>query len=127
MLAGIPRPSRPEFLKVAYNGPEAMAELAHYDSTVIVGILGGPASTTYDAFKLIAEAKKYGARLVLFGRRIKEAEHPLAFLDILRHVADEAIAPEEGVKAYHGELQKRGLPPKRDLAADMELCTAGLR
>ena len=42
MLAGIPRASRPEFLKIAYNGPEAMEALVNYDSTVVVGILGGP-------------------------------------------------------------------------------------
>ena len=57
MLAGIPRASRPEFLKIAYNGPESMEALVNYDSTVVVGILGGPTSTTYDSFKLISEAK----------------------------------------------------------------------
>jgi hypothetical protein len=126
MLAGIPRASRPEFLKVAYNGPQAMEELARYDSTVVVGILGGPASTTYDAFKLISEAKKHGARLALFGRRIKESEHPLSFVQVLRQVADEHISPEEAVRAYRAELERRHLPPRRNLEEDMRVFSPGL-
>ena len=35
ILAGIPRASRPEFLKIAYNGPETMEALVSYDSSVI--------------------------------------------------------------------------------------------
>ena len=30
--------------------------------SLVIGILGGSAGTTYDAFKLLAEAKKYGAK-----------------------------------------------------------------
>ncbi len=126
MLAGIPRASRPEFLKVAYNGPSAMEELAHYDSSLVVGILGGSSSTSYDAFKLIAEAKRYGARLALFGRRIKNAEHPLSFTRMLRAVADETISPEEAVRAYRGELERLGIPPRRSLEDDMRLHSPGL-
>ena len=126
LLAGIPRASRPEFLKIAYNGPDAMEALVNYDSSLIVGILGGAASTIYDAFRLLADAKKHGARLALFGRRIKAAEHPLSFVKHLRGVADEALSPEEAVKAYHGDLQKLNIPAKRDLAADMVLTTPAL-
>lgn len=126
MLAGIPQPSRPEFLKIAYNGPKALEELVTY-SSVVVGILGGPASTTYDSYKLIAEAKKYGARVALFGRRIKDAADPLAFTEFLRAVADEQISPEEGVKAYHGALQTAGIPSKRSLQEDMVLQTPTLK
>lgn len=126
MLAGIPRASRPEFLKVAYNGPAAMEELAHYDRSLVVGILGGASSTTYDAFKLLAEAKRHGARLALFGRRIKNAEHPLSFVRMLRAVADEALAPEEAVRAYRGDLERLGIPPRRSLEEDMQLYSPGL-
>lgn len=126
MLAGVPQASRPEFLKIPYNGPKATEELATYTS-VVVGILGGPASTTYDSYKLIAEAKKYGARVALFGRRIKDAEDPLAFTELLRAVADELIEPEEAVKAYHGALQSAGIQPKRSLADDMVIQTAALK
>ncbi|MBX3011781.1 MAG: hypothetical protein KF832_09765 [Caldilineaceae bacterium] len=126
MLAGIPQASRPEFLKIPYNGPRAMEELVTYTST-IVGILGGPASTTYDSYKLIAEAKKYGARVALFGRRIKDAADPLAFTEFLRAVADEELTPEEGVKAYHGALQAAGIPSKRSLQEDMVLQTPTLK
>ena len=126
MLAGIPRASRPEFLKIAYNGPEAMEALVNYDSTVVVGILGGPTSTTYDSFKLISEAKKHGARVALFGRRIKGAENPRAFVEVLRDIADGLISPEEGVKIYHNALKKLGIAPLRNFEDDMVLFTPGL-
>ncbi len=126
MLAGIPRASRPEFLKIAYNGPEAMEALVNYDSTVVVGILGGPTSTTYDSFKLISEAKKHGARVALFGRRIKGAENPPAFVEVLRDIADGLVNPEEGVKIYHNALKKLGIAPLRNFEDDMVLFTPGL-
>ena len=88
---------------------------------MIVGILGGGSGTTYDAFKQLTEAKKYGARVALFGRKIKDAEHPVTFVRYLRDLSEEKLTAEEAVKAYHGDLQKLGLPPKRELAADMEL------
>ncbi len=126
MLAGIPRASRPEFLKIAYNGPESMESLVNYDATVVVGILGGPTSTTYDSFKLISEAKKHGARVALFGRRIKGAENPRAFVEVLRNVADGLVSPEEGVKIYRNALDKLGIAPLRNFEDDMVLFTPGL-
>lgn len=126
MLAGVPNASRPEFLKIAYNGPRAMEELCTYTS-LVVGILGGPASTTYDSYKLIAAAKKYGARVALFGRRIKQAEDQLSFVELLRAVANEEISPEEATKAYHGGLERAGMKPLRSLEEDMVLHTAALK
>ena len=90
-----------------------MEELAAYDPNLVVGILGGGAGTTYDAFKLIAEAQKYGARVALFGRKINHAEHPLAFIEMLRRIVERQISPEEAVRAYHGVLQSVGIPPLR--------------
>ena len=49
-LAGVPESGRPLFLKIVYHGPRAMEELAQYDPNLVVGILGGSAGTTYDAF-----------------------------------------------------------------------------
>ncbi|MDP0497593.1 MAG: hypothetical protein Q7Q73_15430 [Verrucomicrobiota bacterium JB024] len=120
-LAGVARAHWPKFLKIPYFGPAAMEELAAYDPELVVGILGGASGTTYDAFKQLAEAKKYGARVALYGRKIKEAEHPLSMVRMLRAVADGDIGPEEAVKAYHGDLQKLGLPPKRSLDVDSQL------
>src|SRR5689334_12181373 len=57
-LAGVPESGRPLFLKIVYHGPRAMEELAQYDPNLVVGILGGSAGTTYDAFKLIHDAQK---------------------------------------------------------------------
>jgi hypothetical protein len=122
-LGGVTSAGRPLFLKMVYHGPQAMEELVHYDPHLVVGILGGSAGTTYDAFKLLAEAKKYGARVALFGRKINNAENQLAFIRFLRLIADDDITPEEAVRAYHGVLQKLGVKPHRPLDADMLLQT----
>ena len=122
-LAGVPRAGRPIFLKMVYHGPKAMEELVAYDPHLIVGILGGGAGTTYDAFKLIAEAQKYGARIALFGRKINNAECQLAFVEFLRRIVDGQISPEEAVRAYHAVLEKLNLRPHRSLADDLTLQT----
>lgn len=123
-LAGVTSKGRPIFLKIVYHGPQAMEELVHYDPHLVVGILGGGAGTTYDAFKLLSEAKKYGARVALYGRKINNAENQLAFIRFLRWIADGAITAEEAVKAYHGVLQQLGITPQRPLDQDMQLQTA---
>ncbi len=120
-LAGVPEGGRPLFLKIAYHGARAMEELAQYDPNLVVGILGGSAGTTYDAFKLIHDAQKYGARVALFGRKINHAEHQLAFIEMLRLVTDRRISPEEAVRAYHGVLQSKGIKPHRPLDEDLKL------
>jgi DhnA family fructose-bisphosphate aldolase class Ia len=127
MLAGVPMQARPEFLKMPYFGPAALEELVSYDPSMIVGILGGTSGTTYDAFKLLAEAKKYGARAALFGRKIKDAEHPLAMIMLLRQVADGQLNPEKAVGAYHAELAKFKITPRRSLSADSQLTAPELR
>lgn len=122
-LGGVTSKGRPLFLKMVYHGPKAMEELVHYDPHLIVGILGGAAGTTYDAFKLLSEAKKYGARVALFGRKINNAENQLAFIHFLRLIADDEITAEEAVRAYHGVLQRLGIQPHRTLDEDMVLQT----
>ena len=43
-LAGVTKADRPQFLKIAYNGPKALEELASFDPGLIVGVLVvGPA------------------------------------------------------------------------------------
>jgi hypothetical protein len=120
-LAGVAAPGRPIFLKIVYHGPRAMEELVAYDPHLIVGILGGGAGTTYDAFKLIAEAQKHGARAALFGRKINNAECQLAFVEFLRRIVDREVTPEEAVRAYHGVLEQLKIKPQRSLADDMQL------
>jgi hypothetical protein len=121
-LAGVTEAGRPLFLKIVYHGPRAMEELAQYDPKLVVGILGGSAGTTYDAFKLIHDAQKYGARVALFGRKINHAEHPLAFIQMLRLITDGRISPEEAVRAYHGVLQGKNIQPRLPLEKDLA-CT----
>jgi hypothetical protein len=122
-LAGVAQSGRPLFLKMVYHGPKAMEELASYDPHLIIGILGGGAGTTYDAFKLIAEAQKYGARIALFGRKINNAECQLAFVQFLRLIVEGQVSPEEAVRAYHGVLQRLGITPQRALEDDLKLQT----
>ena len=120
-LAGLTRAQRPQFLKIAYNGPKALDELTSYDPSLIVGVLGGGAGTARDTFELIHQAEKYGARVALFGRKINLAEDPLAMVKYMRAVADGDIGPQEAVKAYHGVLQAAGQKPLRALETDMEI------
>ena len=126
-LAGITEAGRPVFLKIVYHGPRAMEEICQYDSNMAVGVLGGSAGTTYDAFRLLHDAKKYGARLALFGRKINNAEHQLAFIEFLRFIAEDKISPEEAVHAYHGVLQGKGIIPNRTLEKDLELTEQSMR
>jgi hypothetical protein len=123
-LAGVAQAGRPIFLKMVYHGPKAMEELVSYDPHLVVGILGGGAGTTYDAFKLISEAQKHGARVALYGRKINNAECQLAFVEFLRLIVEGAISPEEAVRAYHGVLQRLNLKPQRRLEDDLQLMTS---
>lgn len=120
-LAGVTRSARPLFLKIPYFGAAAMEQLAYYDSSIIPGILGGPAGTTHDAFRMLWEAQKYGARAALFGRKINQAEDQLLFVKMLRNLTNGDIAPEEAVRAYHGDLQSRGIAANRPLDEDLQL------
>ena len=82
-------------------------------------LLGGSAGTTHDAFDLVEQAKRYGARIALFGRKINAAEHQLAFVKCLRAVADDQLSAVEAVRAYHSELITLGISPNRSLADDL--------
>ena len=126
LLAGVPSASRPLFLKIPYGGPKALEELCAYDPSLVVGVLGGSAGTTHDAFALVYEAKKHGARVALFGRKIKDAEDQHAFVRFLRLVADDEMLPAEAVKAYHGALQASGIVPRRTVQQDLEISETAL-
>jgi len=89
----------------------------------VVGILGGSAGTTLDAFQLIHDAHKHGAKVALFGRKINLSEHPLAFIEMLRRVVDGEVTPAEAVKVYHDVLRASGIKPARTLQQDLQLTT----
>ncbi len=122
-LAGVTRSARPLFLKMVYHGPRATEELVNYDPGLVIGILGGSAGTTLDAFQLIHEAQKYGARVALFGRKINNAENQLAFVRFLRLIVDGELEPPEAVRAYHAVLEKLQIKPRRSLEDDLVLET----
>ena len=121
MLAGVAPAGRPMFLKMVYHGPKAMEELHRFDPNLVIGILGGSAGTTRDAFQLLHDAQKYGAKVALFGRKINQAENQLAFVQFLRLIVDGVIEPADAVKAYHAVLQKLGIRPSRALDDDLKL------
>ncbi|MBC8106453.1 MAG: hypothetical protein H7Z14_07685 [Anaerolineae bacterium] len=120
-LAGVPRSGRPLFLKMVYHGPRAMEELVTYDPHLVPGVLGGASGTTRDAFHLLEDAKKHGARAALFGRKIKDSEDQLSFVQNLRLIADGKLGAVDAVKAYHDALRKLNISPMRSLKDDLEL------
>jgi hypothetical protein len=126
-LAGLLEAERPRFLKIVYNGPRALEELASFDPELVVGVLGGGGGTTRDCFELIRQAEKYGARVALFGRKVNLAESPLEIVRLLRLVADGDLTPGEAVAAYHDALRRESVTPMRDLDADNTITEAVLR
>lgn len=127
-LAAVSRLDRPVFLKAAYNGPRATEEIASYDPEgLIFGVLGGGAGTTRDCLELILQAEKYGARVALFGRKIYYAENSVLMLRAMRRVIEERITSDEGVRAYHGDLQSAGIAAHRALEDDLVVSEAVLR
>jgi len=120
LLAGVVGRSRPLFLKVVYHGPAAMEQLVTYDRNLIVGILGGSSGTTFDAFHQLWEARKYGARVALYGRMINNSEHQPTFIQHLRWLADGDIDdPVDAVRSYHAALGKLSIRPYRELDNDL--------
>ena len=121
-LAGQISKEKPLFLKITYNGPKAMEELASYDpGNLIIGILGGGKGTTRDCFELVSQAYKYGARVALFGRKINLSENQELIVTIMRKVVESEMTPEEGVKFYHDSLIKLNLKPDRKLEDDIKI------
>ncbi len=119
-LAGVPSAARPLFLKMPYFGAATMRELVAYDPHLIPGILGGASGTTYDAFFLLEDARRSGARAALFGRKIKDSEHPLTFVEHLRQIADGRLGAAEACRSYHSELRKLAITPQRPLEQDLQ-------
>src|SRR3954454_5438562 len=120
-LAGVPRNGRPLFLKMAYHGPRAMEELVAYDPHLVPGILGGSGGTTFNAFFLLEDARRHGARAALFGRKINGSEHQLEFVRHLRLIADGEASAEDACRSYHAELRRLGIRPRRSLEDDLQL------
>ncbi len=119
-LAGVTERGRPLFLKLPYHGPEALSELVCHDPSLIVGVMGGSAGTTMDAFQLIYDVQQHGGRAALFGRKINLSEHPLSFLEMLHRIVNDDLKPAEAVKAYHAELEKLKIKPDRTLQRDLQ-------
>lgn len=126
-LSGLTKVERPEFLKIAYNGANALAEIVEHDSETIVGVLGGGAGTHLDTFELVAQAERFGARIALFGRKINGAEHQTTFLRWMRLVANCDISAKEAVAGYHDELKKMGITPDRTLIDDQIITEEALK
>jgi hypothetical protein len=126
-LAGITSAQRPLFLKMPYNGADALAELVEHDPSIVVGILGGSAGTTRDTFELLHRAEMHGGRVALFGRKIQRAESQLDLVGLMRPVLRGELSPAEAVRAYHETLAKAEISPYRSLEADLEVTDPVLR
>jgi DhnA family fructose-bisphosphate aldolase class Ia len=127
-LAGLTSSERPLFLKMVYNGPRAMEELASYDpGNLVVGILGGAKGTTRDTFELVSQAARHGARVALFGRKINLAEAPLELVALMRQVIEGHVSAAEAVRVYHDRLSRLGLTPTLPLDRDEEITEAVLK
>jgi hypothetical protein len=126
-LAGVTQEQRPLFLKVAYNGADALAELAGHDPSLVVGVLGGSAGTTRDTFELLHRAERHGARVALFGRKIQRAESQLDLVGLMRPVLRGELSPADAVRAYHDALAKAEIAPHRELGVDLQVTDTTLR
>ena len=121
-LAGVTKSDAPLFLKMQFNGHQAMADLCAYDpENLVVGILGGSAGTTRDTFELAKQAEQAGARVALFGRKINLSESPLELVRLMRSVIEEQLTAEQAVGVYHDHLSENGITPQRTLQADLEI------
>lgn len=123
-LAGVAEAGRPVFLKIVYHGPQAMEELVRYDPHLVVGILGGAAGTTYDAFKLLGEAKKYGTGPLYTAARSTTPRINWPSSSSCASSPTACWSRKRRSCAYHGVLEKLGVKPHRSLADDMVLQTA---
>ena len=121
-LAGVTRSTYPQFLKIQFNGAQAMSDLSSYDpENLIVGILGGASGTTRDTFELALQAEQAGARLALFGRKINLAEAPLELVRLLREVVEQKFDTETAVRNYHRFLKDQGIDAQRSLEQDLQV------
>jgi len=127
-LAGQISREKPLFLKIAYNGPKAMEELASYDpGNLVIGILGGGKGTSRDCFELLRQACKYGARVALFGRKVNLSENQLIIIETMRNVIENDLDSKDAVKLYHDKLLKENIKPDRDISKDSELTDPALK
>ena len=126
-LAGVTQAQRPVFLKLGYNGADALLELTEHDPSLVVGVYGGAVGTTRDTFELLHRAHEHGARVALFGRKIQHAESQLDLVDLLRPVLRGELSSADAVRAYHEALARADVRPRRSLDEDLELTDRVLR
>ena len=121
-VAGVTSSDAPLFLKIQFNGADAMSELASYDpERLVVGILGGAKGTTRDTFELAHQAEQSGARVALFGRKINLCEAPLELVRLMRETIEQKSSPEEAVRLYHDYLDAHGIHPQRTIQDDLKI------
>ncbi len=126
MLAGVSGPGARCFSRSSTTARRPSRNWSSYDPHLVVGILGGSSGTTRDAFQMLHDAQKYGAKVALYGRKINQAENQLAFIQFLRLIVEGVIGPVEAVQAYHAVLELLGVAPHRSLDDDLKLTTGRL-
>ena len=93
---------RPRFIKTAYTTPDVWRELCQFDTTLVIGALGGPRQNARSTFALAHNVTSNGGRAILFGRTIFGEDAPIGFVQCLRRVLDGEDDPQNA----HAEYQK---------------------
>ena len=93
---------RPRFIKTAYTTAEVWSELCQFDTTLVIGALGGPRQNARSTFALAHNVVSNGGRAILFGRTIFGEDAPIGFVQCLRRVLDGEDDPQNA----HAEYQK---------------------
>ena len=125
-LAGVTKAERPLFLKVAFNGGKHLQELTEHDSSLVVGLLGGPSGTTRDTFELLTQGEQAGARIALFGKKIQRAESQSDIVSLMRPVIEGSMTPAKAVEVYHESLAEKKMAPMRSLKVDRQITEPAL-
>ncbi len=93
---------RPRFIKTAYTTADVWTELCQFDTTLVIGALGGPRQNARSTFALAHNVASNGGRAILFGRTIFGEDDPIGIVQCLRRVLD----GEEDAQSAHASYQK---------------------
>ena len=70
-------------------------ELCQFDTTLVIGALGGPRQNARSTFALAHNVVSNGGRAALFGRTIFGEDAPIGFVQCLRRVLDGESEPQD--------------------------------
>ena len=98
---------RPRFIKTAYTTADVWTELCQFDTTLVIGALGGARQNARSTFALAHNVVQNGGRAILFGRTIFGEDDPIGFVQCLRRVLDGESDPQTAHADYQKNLRIR--------------------